>query len=158
MLWGRDDVSHALQLAVRAQCGLNETINYPTTSQNYKLTEIWLTAFKTQLDSTVCLFQYEGPFFASKTLVCDAAILWKSDEGVYHDCDKKQAAPERSSACSGPRGLSCIPYQKPTLLWFTNMSYERSLHHGLFIKVGIQCLMAAFIFQGIKVSKSMWNG
>lgn len=91
----RDHLSHAIQKAVREHCVLNAALNYPTTNQNCKLREICLTAFKTQLNSTFSLFHYERPLLSSagKTLVCDAAVLWKSEEDVYHDCDKKRAAP-----------------------------------------------------------------
>ena len=53
MAWGRVPLCDALQKPVREQSELNAAINHPTTSQNYKFREVWLTAFETQLHSTL---------------------------------------------------------------------------------------------------------
>lgn len=84
----------ALQKRVREQSRLNAA-----TSPNYNFREVWLMAFETQQHS-ILLPLFERPLLASASSawVCGTAVL--SKEGVYHDWDNPQTAPEQSSACS----------------------------------------------------------
>lgn len=60
--------------------------------------------------SFTALSQFERPFLSSASHpgVRDAAVLWKSKEGIYQGWGMQWAAPERSSACSGPHHLHCV--------------------------------------------------
>lgn len=99
--------------------------------------------------------------WAMGSIRAELSLLWPHQ--LHHRCAHTLPCPRpgrvQSKQCShlledikSPRVVLCSP-PKSALLWFLMVSYERSLHHGLFIIVGILLFQLHLFFRVSKAGK-----